>query len=551
MIKKKVILILILSLYSIIAIPQTLVSLPFSKKNNVYTIEDNIDLKGKTITIPQGCVLSFDGGSLRNGTVLGNPSIRADRVQIFYDISTDITEVESDWIGVSPNGTPLSNRNNLEGFIKKHVACNSTDGNRLSIIFTKGLTYDFSSGIVLPDDIILYFEGATPLKDQMTMLRCRKKGATFITVMGGQFCATNITFAGAKGGSYDYGNPDCTVLIDYKKTNSKFPSEDVNNTDARLYRCRFRLGNIGVRLTGRQSTIKSCVFSDCNVGVLIDDIINPNQKIVGSSRNNRVSDCHFHSSIVVAIWCRGDYQKHLTIDNNIMDMAAGCFFKGNLRSGFIYNNNIHYTINTLGLEEVNVFELDCLENSFITGNKCDYVNDYVYDGARYPNRCNSFVKCIGPVVNSDITNNKFGESLDYGFVFNSTVSGLNIKHNIIAASCTSKNYSRNYNRGSKTDTFAYLIKFDKNRDKLTGVVIDGNVLLDTKELAITEPQKVEGGQIRVVGKSNSEVKQYGPTSGRPKGEQIYIGFQYFDTSLNKPVWYSESGDWVDYSGNKQ
>lgn len=40
--------------------------------NTKYVIRWSYTLEGKTITIPKGCLLEFDGGSLKNGTLIGN-----------------------------------------------------------------------------------------------------------------------------------------------------------------------------------------------------------------------------------------------------------------------------------------------------------------------------------------------------------------------------------------------------------------------------------------------------------------------------------------------
>ena len=44
-------------------------------KNTIYCIKNELNLQGKTLTIPTGCLLYFDGGSFRNGTVRGNNTI--------------------------------------------------------------------------------------------------------------------------------------------------------------------------------------------------------------------------------------------------------------------------------------------------------------------------------------------------------------------------------------------------------------------------------------------------------------------------------------------
>ena len=44
-----------------------------TKENTIYEIRYNFDLNGATITIPQGCVLKFEGGKLSNGIVISAP----------------------------------------------------------------------------------------------------------------------------------------------------------------------------------------------------------------------------------------------------------------------------------------------------------------------------------------------------------------------------------------------------------------------------------------------------------------------------------------------
>lgn len=44
-------------------------------ENSVYEIKDDFDLHGESIIIPNGCVLSFNGGIIRNGVLIGNKTI--------------------------------------------------------------------------------------------------------------------------------------------------------------------------------------------------------------------------------------------------------------------------------------------------------------------------------------------------------------------------------------------------------------------------------------------------------------------------------------------
>lgn len=44
----------------------------FNSKNVIYKITSDVDLEGGTLTVPAGCTLDFQGGSINNGTVRGN-----------------------------------------------------------------------------------------------------------------------------------------------------------------------------------------------------------------------------------------------------------------------------------------------------------------------------------------------------------------------------------------------------------------------------------------------------------------------------------------------
>jgi len=42
-----------------------------SCENYKYIIKWDFDLGGQTIKVPKNCILEFDGGSLKNGTIIG------------------------------------------------------------------------------------------------------------------------------------------------------------------------------------------------------------------------------------------------------------------------------------------------------------------------------------------------------------------------------------------------------------------------------------------------------------------------------------------------
>lgn len=75
-----------------------------TKENTIYEIRYKFDLNGKSIVIPVDCVLEFKGGSLKNGTIIGNNTkIIAGITCIFEGISTkgnfNIECTYAEWFG--------------------------------------------------------------------------------------------------------------------------------------------------------------------------------------------------------------------------------------------------------------------------------------------------------------------------------------------------------------------------------------------------------------------------------------------------------------------
>lgn len=75
-------------------------------KNSTYIFSKKIDLKGKEVSVPSGCVLKFNNGMLRNGTISGDETqIKAGRGLIFENVEIqgtwDNDTVYSEWLGFS------------------------------------------------------------------------------------------------------------------------------------------------------------------------------------------------------------------------------------------------------------------------------------------------------------------------------------------------------------------------------------------------------------------------------------------------------------------
>ena len=81
----------------------------FKSAGKVYKITQDIDLGHGRLTVPSSCTLDFQGGSFRNGSIVGNNTkVRAAKQQIFYNIesinsSWDIDWAYPEWFGANPH----------------------------------------------------------------------------------------------------------------------------------------------------------------------------------------------------------------------------------------------------------------------------------------------------------------------------------------------------------------------------------------------------------------------------------------------------------------
>lgn len=81
-----------------------------SKANTRYIIQYDYDLDGETITVPEGCTLDFQGGSLGNGTLAGNSTVIQSGIRRIFsdDLSISSRNFKLDyaypeWFGAKPN----------------------------------------------------------------------------------------------------------------------------------------------------------------------------------------------------------------------------------------------------------------------------------------------------------------------------------------------------------------------------------------------------------------------------------------------------------------
>lgn len=127
-----------------------------NKANTIYVIQYDYDLKEASINIPENCVLQFDGGSLSNGTIVGNNTkIKTELEKIFNNITIDgnwnVVEAHPEWFGALPDESLVTKvifASKLNDFTK-----NNTIYNIVRYIDLKGET------LTIPENSVLNFIG--------------------------------------------------------------------------------------------------------------------------------------------------------------------------------------------------------------------------------------------------------------------------------------------------------------------------------------------------------------------------------------------------------
>lgn len=123
--------------------------------NTVYEIRYDYDLQGQEVTIPEGCVLDFQGGSFNNGNVTFNNTEINNNNNIFNNITIGgyiNGNIYFDWftpykVNIIPQNTNIDTNDNILTNIINYLYLNAERTNqRNNVIFGKGI-YPFNNQI--------------------------------------------------------------------------------------------------------------------------------------------------------------------------------------------------------------------------------------------------------------------------------------------------------------------------------------------------------------------------------------------------------------------
>ena len=357
--------------------------------NTIYHIQYDYNLNGQTITIPSGCVLLFEGGSISTGTLSGNNTIIvAEPYNIFKTIgfagTFNIEKVIPEWFGAKGDNSTINTKPFQDAIDFAELIASNVE---------------FQSGDYVIDNT----------------LYIRKQSRIHITGMGKYKTFIYLKTTSPVNSMIDINSPEVTTYYQFirikdlslyvnnnaeygiyapKLTASEIDSITIfgaSNYALRieygwsniLYNCAFSRGTNGVYLYRSANAImmRQCTFTNLSgVGLHME---------AGNAIS--VMDCDFESVKGVPIYIKSRVT-NLTVN--------GCYFEGNNETGFDFTN-VAFNVKT---------------SIIINGSAISADTSF---GDTYKNE--SIV----------ITNNYFNEWFTNSIVFAASVIGLNIRDNYL------------------------------------------------------------------------------------------------------------------------
>lgn len=540
-----------------------------NKANTRYVIQYDYDLNGETITVPERCTLDFQGGSLKNGTVSGN-NTRISGDKSFFPSTLSfagtfiLPTVYVDWFIPERNyGDYVDEYINKAFDMARLIGASVTFGNKLSqgyfiksVIEASGVqVYGNNSTLISTNSSIFKFSGGCRISDI---------NLSFYPYQGQTGATDKKVYAISlgEGGAESYDSNISNVSID-----GFFYGVVVNKV------WNLRMSNIIIRRTriGIQAYGKS----------VNNSIVNANIDCQGSgSRCVKFNDEGEHVNDISEGWViansvftsaeigiEANNMSHVFLSNCIVDLCSGrCMrFTRNCINIKLENNYFacldsgSYIIEFTGQNVLN----DGDDGIMIRGNT---IKSYYSSGA-----CSGIIFSDGKYESIVIDSNTI-TSLNGGmgiYLNNADIDNLNITNDRMKL-C--KSY---YVNNASTVKNLYILNTD-NIDNYTYAKIKaGNVSIinvlssppssgthKQGDIAVRTTVPVNGIYAWVCTTGGTPgswfplgtVEQYaglrkqGTTTERPNMNEWYKGACYFDTTLNKPIWWTGT-KWVDSSGN--
>lgn len=358
-----------------------------SKENTIYIIQYDYSLNYQTITIPEGCVLQFEGGSISTGTLSGNNTIiTAEPYNIFKTIgfagTFNIEKVIPEWFGAKGDNSTINTKPFQDAIDFAEFAATNVE---------------FQSGDYVIDGT----------------LYIRKQSRIHITGMGKYKTFIYLKTTSPVNSMIDINSPEVTTY--YQFIRIKDLSLYVNNNaDYGIYAPKltaseidsitiFGASNYALRIEyGWSNILYNCAFSRGTNGVYLYRSANAIMMRQCTFTNLSGVGLHMEAGNAISVMdCDFEFVKGVPIyiKNRVTNLTVnGCYFEGNNETGFDFTNVV-FNVKT---------------SIIINGSAISADTSF---GDTYKNE--SIV----------ITNNYFNEWFTNSIVFAASVIGLNIRDN--------------------------------------------------------------------------------------------------------------------------
>lgn len=453
--------------------------------NTIYEIRYDFDLNGASITIPDSCVLRFDGGSFNNGQITSK--------QIFIKDGKFLNCCVRSYQDININGGTYTINTNLQN--SRNTCILLEQGDNDSIVHVKNCiitnTAADSTHNVYQLGIKLINNTTNETEIDIT------NNHIYSNNMGVETQGSAAKFKGLINGNYIEATDNFNIGL-----------SAVGNTDELIISNNTLKGGIYALELLKNTYVTGNIIigtSDYSIGITSNAEFTSNVKIVGnnifgSPRFFNANNIYFENNVSNR-FPNMDNANFIDIENNTFNVESRQSVISIVGHDCVVSNNILKT-KTLLLNSNNVYSVIFLRNY----NQNRHIDNIVITNN----------KIIIDNIDEVITSGK------YNFLY--TVEVLYNLGKVIEYNNPVSNYS-DLIKGSTEDR-------PKNNLSMASIYIDNGISL---------PLIYDGDKWIKFDGTDANIINKGPTSQRPTNAPE--GFRYFDTSINKPVWWNGT-EWV-------
>lgn len=299
-----------------------------TQENTIYEIRYDFDLGGETLEVPSGCILSFNGGNFRNGTLTGNKTSLLSSITTIFgenlnlDGAWDIAEVYPEWFGAE--GTVNDNTKAIQAALN---FANKTSGRTIKLVNSLSIASPIKlhsyTNLIGREDMWSY--------NNPTIIMTTESSALELVPANDNSCRVVIKGVNFKGKNHSgYGIFTTAKTENLDIAQSLFSGVYCYGFDKGLFL------NTSQGSGFFFNVIQNCYFTDNNIGIHIK--ANNGSGYQPWANYNRIVGCSVSRNRVGAIWFDG-YRTtesilidHCDIESNSINCTSalyaeygGCF----------------------------------------------------------------------------------------------------------------------------------------------------------------------------------------------------------------------------------